>query len=184
MPEGFSRHPWDSEGCFGPGAHWGDRTQVRLLGDNQRYTLDRAVAVWRQTLVLFGKPPDRVGLIRADFLPENLLDDGKQINLIDFDDSGFGWYMWELATNLFWYYHLPSFTLAKDTLVNGYHQVRALPEEHLQHLEDFIFMRAIVYLGWTVSRTESPDAEHFAPNLINIALQLAYKLLADEGVQA
>ena len=39
-------------------------------------------------------------MIHADLVPENVLVDGDSIRLIDFDDAGFGWHHFEIATAL------------------------------------------------------------------------------------
>ena len=46
---------------------------------------------------------DRYGLIHCDFLPENLLKDGKTLRIIDFDDCGYDWHLFDIATSMFAY---------------------------------------------------------------------------------
>ncbi|WP_235489805.1 phosphotransferase, partial [Frankia sp. AvcI1] len=83
--------------------------------------LGRAVAVAQERLAAFGRGPQRFGLIHADMRMANLLvpDDAlvigtggasaaqaaksvkaDEVCVIDFDDCGFGWYLWDLAASL------------------------------------------------------------------------------------
>ena len=58
-------------------------------------------------LAAFGKGHDRFGLIHCDLRLANLLIDGKTVKVIDFDDCGFGWYMYDAATPISFYEHEP-----------------------------------------------------------------------------
>ena len=46
------------------------------------------------------KSPGTYSMIHADFVAENVLVDEGRVRLIDFDDAGFGWHLFELATSL------------------------------------------------------------------------------------
>ena len=52
-------------------------------------------------LLAFVKSPDRFGLIHGDLVPENILIHAARLRIIDFDDAGFGWHMFELASSLY-----------------------------------------------------------------------------------
>ena len=45
----------------------------------------------------FGQDCNRFGLIHADLRHANLLVKDGEVKVIDFDDSGFGWYLYDLA---------------------------------------------------------------------------------------
>ncbi len=72
---------------------------------------------------------DRYGLIHADLVPENLLVDGDRVRVIDFDDAGFGWHLFELATSLYFISGDEGYPTARAALIRGYRSERALPDE-------------------------------------------------------
>jgi Ser/Thr protein kinase RdoA (MazF antagonist) len=64
-------------------------------GAQQRALLDRAAALVFRRLDAFGRGADRFGLTHGDLMPDNvLLQDGVP-HVIDFDDCGFGWYLYD-----------------------------------------------------------------------------------------
>ena len=111
----------------------------------------------------FGKGPDRYGLIHADFLPENLLRHGDELCLIDFDDAGWGWHLFDVATTVFFDVGEPHFDAVLASLLEGYREHRPLPDAHLDHLPLFIVLRGLTYLGWAHTRSETETAQLMAP---------------------
>ncbi len=43
---------------------------------------------------------ERFGLVHADIRLANLLVDGEHVRVIDFDDCGFSWFMYDFATTV------------------------------------------------------------------------------------
>jgi hypothetical protein len=61
----------------------------------------------RERLAHYGTGPDRFGLAHCDLRLSNLLLHHGALKVIDFDDCGFGWYMYDAAASLSFYEHLP-----------------------------------------------------------------------------
>ena len=165
-PAGFTRPAWDAEGIFGVSAHLGDWRKLAILSDAQRSLLERLAERLRADLAAFGTGPDRFGLCHGDFLPENLMVCDEGLRLIDFDDCGEGWYLFDFATALFDLLGEPSFDACLAALVEGYRERRALPEAHLARLPVFFLARALSYLGWSVTRSHLRKAHQIAPRLL------------------
>ena len=70
---------------------WGRRSST-LLG-----RLDATIAA---RLAAYGQPPERYGLVHADIRLANLLVDDAHVRVIDFDDCGFTWFMYDFATTV------------------------------------------------------------------------------------
>jgi Ser/Thr protein kinase RdoA (MazF antagonist) len=119
-----------------------------------------ARAAVRDRLRHFGTHPNRFGLIHADLGFENVLvkPDGTTV-VIDFDDCGRSWYLYELASALYPHEASESFIARRDMLVDGYRQVRSLPEDELAELPTFLMCRRLATLGWTFSRGDTPHAQ-------------------------
>ena len=99
-PPGFSRPTWDVDALIGPRALWGDYADLAVLTADQRRLMHRAADRVRRRLDAFGRAPDRFGLTHGDLMPDNVLVADGVPYVIDFDDGGYGWYLYDLATLL------------------------------------------------------------------------------------
>lgn len=165
-PAGFTRPVWDAEGIFGPRAHLGDWRRLASLSDAQRALFERLAERLGADLDAFGRAADRFGLCHGDFLPENLMvcDDG--LRLIDFDDCGEGWPLFDFATGLFDMLGEPQFDACLGAMVAGFRERRELPDAHLALLPGFFLARTLSYVGWCATRSHLDKAEEIAPRLI------------------
>ena len=178
LPEGFTRHHWDIDGLLGEQPVWGRFWENERLTPDQKDLILQAREIVRRQLQAFGKTEENYGLIHADFLPENLMIDGDEIKLIDFDDSGFGWYLFELATSLFVHLGEDHFDAVLTALVEGYRSQRELPDEHLAYLPVFFMARLFTYLGWLHTREVTDSTEEMAPIIVGAAVAIATDLVA------
>jgi Ser/Thr protein kinase RdoA (MazF antagonist) len=176
-PAGFTRLSWDEDGFFGEsGAISGRYWDLAALTAEQLALLHRARDVSAVALGAFGKSPDRWGLVHGDLLPENLYYDGSDLRLIDWDDTGFGWHLYDFSTALFAHLGRASFDPALAAMTEGYRRHRALPDEHLEMLPILTMARALSYVGWAHTRPGTAgDMTHL---IIETACELAQQLLA------
>ncbi|MEV6108056.1 phosphotransferase [Streptomyces sp. NPDC051940] len=177
-PDGFVRHAWDLDGLLGEEPLWGRFWELRALDGAQRAVVLAARERARAELAEFGAGEDRYGLVHADFLPENLLVDGDSVQLIDFDDAGFGWHLFDIATSLFVVADSPEFEAVLAAFVAGYRTERELPDGHLDRLPLFFLLRGLTYLGWLHTRKESETAREMTPVLVPAVTALAEDYLA------
>ena len=160
---------------------WGRGWDHHLLTPAQRTLILKARTQALAILADIPKTPENYGLIHCDFLPENLLvDSSGQIHLIDFDDSGFGYHLFDIATTLFWFLGEDSFDRICDEFLAGYRKNRALPEAQIELLPWFLFIRGLVYLGWGHTRSETEAAQELAPLVIEALEGLASQLVGIE----
>ncbi|MEH6549777.1 MAG: phosphotransferase [Pseudomonadales bacterium] len=182
LPAGFVRHAWDEEGLLGATPWWGRYWELEALNEDQRELLHKTSKQARAELEVYGKDPDRYGLIHADPLPENFLrgDDGD-IRVIDFDDGGFGWLMFDFATALFFHLGEPCFDRLLAAMMAGYQEVRELPPEFEQKLPLFLLLRGLTYLGWAHTRKDTDTAREQTPILVECVTALAADYLVVPG---
>ncbi len=178
-PEGFTRHAWDIDGLLGDDPLWGRFWELDMLSADQLELIQQARIKLRDALLAFGQGEDRYGLIHCDFLPENLLCGSDGIRLIDFDDSGFGWHLFDIVTSLFFLTGEPIFEQVKQALIDGYRSQRALPNSHLALLPEFFLLRGLTYLGWVHTRSETDTAKMLAPQLAASVSALAREYLEE-----
>lgn len=164
LPAGFDRHRWDADGLLGDSPVWGRFWELPALSADQRDLLLHAREKALADLADYGKSPTRYGMIHADLIRDNVISDGDRLQAIDFDDCGFGWYMFELATVI---NAMPEEGGYADQLFAGYRSVRPLPDADLDRLALFRFLRATTYLGWLQTRAETRTAREKATTLID-----------------
>jgi Ser/Thr protein kinase RdoA (MazF antagonist) len=172
-PAGFCRHAWDRDGLMGEQPFWGRFWELAALTPEQRSLLLRARSKIAGELAAYGTHADRFGLIHADLVPENLLVDGNRIQVIDFDDAGFGWHLFELATSLYFITGDEVYPTAREALIRGYRSERELPDEALEWLPLFLAARGTTYLGWVHTRQGSDTARELTPFLVERACAVA-----------
>jgi len=178
LPAGFTRHAWDAEGLAGENPFWGPYWELDALSQTERRLMEKVRARVRQDLLEFGQSPDNYSLIHADLVPENIMVDGEQVRLIDFDDAGYGWHLFEIATSL--YFNLPEtgYDELQSELIKGYRSIRPLADAELEKLPLFLLARATTYLGWVHTRQETATAQELTPVLIEMACKVADQYLS------
>ena len=158
-PEGFDRPAWDADGIFGVNGHLGDFRLIQNVTDAQRGLLTDIERKLTGDLNDYGKGPDRYGLTQADLLPENIMVCADGIRLIDFDDTGDSWILFEMATALMDLAGTDYFDPSLGALITGFRERRALPDEHLAMLPAFMIARLLSYLAHTVSRSHLEQSQ-------------------------
>ena len=149
LPENFTRRSWDTEGLLGVDPIWGRFWENPQLSghDAKMITQARSLAIKKIKSEVEGQLD--FGLIHADMVRENVLIAGGDIQVIDFDDSGFGYRLFDVATALVKKQKEVDYDDLKDAFLSGYHTTRPL---EIQHLEFFMLLRSWTYLGWIISR--------------------------------
>lgn len=175
-PAGFTRHAWDAEGLAGANPFWGRFWELRALTAEQRELLLATRERVYTDLKAYAAAPEnanRYSLIHADMVAENLLTDGGQVRLIDFDDAGFGWHLFELATAFYFELEQEHYPAAWAAMIEGYREHRSLPDAQLAFMPLFYLARGLTYLGWVHTRQETETARELTPMLIEKACRLA-----------
>jgi Ser/Thr protein kinase RdoA (MazF antagonist) len=159
-PSWFERHSWDFETSLGDEKpHWGrwrdgmgvDAAKAELFGR----TVDRI----GKRLATYGKGLERFGLIHCDLRLANLLIDGKTVKVIDFDDCGFGWFMYDAATPISFYEHEPQVPDLIASWKKGYRKVCALPKVDEDEIGTFVMLRRLLLVAWIGSHSETELAQ-------------------------
>ena len=179
-PTEFSRQAWDEKGLLGEAPLWGRFWEHPILNKQQKDMFLKARLVLQLLLKDIGKTNANYGLIHADFLPENILVNQGELQLIDFDDSGYGWHLFEMATSLFPQADQAFFDQLVDAYVSGYRTERPFSDAQLALLPAFIMIRAFTYLGWLMSRSGSlKNGEKIALKLAAVLSEYIPELLKE-----
>lgn len=118
-----------------------------------------------------GEGPADFGLIHADVHQWNYLFHHGQVGVIDFDDCGFGHWLYDLAVTLYCLADRPDFAALKNAFLSGYRQSRPLSVGQERHLETFMALRRLQDLLWVIEERQQP------------AFRDRWQALATEGLQ-
>jgi Ser/Thr protein kinase RdoA (MazF antagonist) len=159
-PPGFTRPAWDLDALVGDSPRWGTPVPSGVWTQSSLRAILAARVAVRERLRRFGTAPARFGLIHSDLGFENVLvqADGQTV-LIDFDDCGPSWYLYELASALYPLEGTSGFRGRRGMLIEGYRGVRPLPDADIAELPTFLMCRRLATLGWTFSRADTPHAQ-------------------------
>ncbi len=147
LPDFYSRIEWDWNATFSDGwnnfygAHYRELTD--MLSPADIAAIDACAALMKKRILAYGKSPDRYGLIHSDLRMPNLLQDGSQISVLDFDDCGKGWYMYDIAGAVGFMEHRPDLPKILSIIVEGYRTRAELSEEDEREIPTFVMMRRI-----------------------------------------
>jgi Ser/Thr protein kinase RdoA (MazF antagonist) len=98
--------------------------------------------------------PDNFSLIHADLDSGNIIHDRGELAVIDFDDSAYGWHMYDVASALIDYCSDPDFEALRAAMLSGYLKHRPLAQRDLNMLSVFLLLRGMATLGWYHDRPE------------------------------
>jgi len=173
--EPFCRPSWDVETLVGDHPTFGRFWELDALTDVQRPIVLAARDRVRERLAKLG-PAD--ALIHGDLVPDNILVDGARTRVIDFDDCGWSWVAFELATSIFSLQISGRLEVGLDGYLAGYRGVRPFPEHELAWLPDLLVARGLSYLGWPVGRPEIHSMRPLLPFLAASITDLCRSYLA------
>ena len=176
-PHGFVRHAWDTDGLTGEAPLWGRFWEFPGLDSGQRQLMERARDAARSDLIAIGEDRQNYGLIHADFNFDNIMLRDGRVTAIDFDDCGFGWHLFDLATISILFLGTDRYDTVQDAVIEGYRRERPLSDETLEQMPLFYLMRAFTYLGWIYTRSETRTAEEIAPGIVAMVCELAEEYL-------
>ncbi len=147
-PAWFTRFHWDYGAAFGPAARWGRWQDGIGVGPAERRLLARLDDALQARLKAFGTGPERYGLVHADTRLANLLVYDGSVSVIDFDDSGFSWYLYDLGTSVSFFEHAPEVPALVDSWLEGYRQAGQLSAQDQAEIWTFIMFRRLLLVAW------------------------------------
>jgi Ser/Thr protein kinase RdoA (MazF antagonist) len=132
---------------------------------------------------------DKMGLIHADLHFGNMIWSKGGVCPIDFDDCGFGLNMYDLAVTLaqssFYFKKVSKKEgqMAKQSLLVGYQEHRALSSQDLAIIPFLVATRELSMLGWLYDRRDNPELYAYLKKNLGKRVKKAEKYLvqAREG---
>jgi len=177
-PPGFTRFEWDYDTSLGENGHWGRWQDGLGVGAEETMVLGRCAAVVKRRLDAYGNGPDRFGLVHADMRLANLLVNGSKVTVIDFDDCGLSWYMYDLGSSLSFIEHEPYVPELMDAWVRGYRAVAPLGLEDEHELPTFVMLRRLLLVAWIGSHSDTVTGQEMGPEYAATSCRLAEEYMS------
>jgi Ser/Thr protein kinase RdoA (MazF antagonist) len=184
-PPGFTRFAWDYDGAFGSVSRWGRWQDGMAIGPEESEALGRLASTLEHRLARFGSGPERFGLVHADLRLANLLEDrtpdGDQVYVIDFDDCGFSWFLYDFGSAVSFFEDDPRVPELADAWVRGYRAVRDLSAEDEAEIPTFVLMRRLLLVAWIGSHSGTDLARSMGADYTAASCALAESYLSRFG---
>jgi Ser/Thr protein kinase RdoA (MazF antagonist) len=153
-PSWFRRPRWNVTTTLGNRPHWGP-WQSSVTDAEQLRQLEWLAEVVTARLYRFGEGPARFGLVHADLRLANLLVDGDHITVIDFEDCGLSWYLYDLACALTFNEGRADVRELIALWVDGYRQVEQLSSEDEKEIDTFLMLRRLMLTAYAGLRNDT-----------------------------
>lgn len=173
----LDRIEWDFDTIIGKNAAWGDWRAFQEMTDEERNILSQVERVIEKHLKRYGKNENNYGLIHADLRLSNILLEGDQIKVIDFDDCGFGWHLHDLASALSFIEEKPIVPKLVNAWLDGYRKVLPFTDTDFEEIDTFIMMRRLQLTAWLASHKESDPVKELSVGWMDGTMELAERYL-------
>lgn len=180
-PPWFERHSWDFETSLGSRPHWGYWKNGMGMTAEAMQAFSETVAQIKQRLEAFGTSPERFNLVHGDMRLANLLMDGSTVKVIDFDDCGFSWLLYDCATTVSFFEHTPEVPELLKAWVRGYRRIGTLSAEEENEIATFVMLRRLLLVAWIGSHSETELAQSMGVAYTGESIPLCEKYLSKFG---
>jgi Ser/Thr protein kinase RdoA (MazF antagonist) len=153
-PEGFSR--WAIEDISDEAAAYVDDLVGEQGGREAASLAASTLELVRRGRRALGTGADVFGLIHSDLHQENYLFHRGRVKAIDFDDSGWGHFVYDLAVTLSEIQGRPGSDELRAGLLRGYRSIRPLPPDHERYIEVFQALRVLKLTLWCIEQRDHP----------------------------
>ena len=119
---------------------------------------------------------EKIGIIHSDMQPNNILIYKGQYATIDFDESGVGFYGYDLAGALCAFEHVTEADKSKDfmklreALCKGYSEFMPLPEDDRKLIPYFMLASKLMTIAWLEARKDNSSLRYYFPVAIKRAI--------------
>jgi Ser/Thr protein kinase RdoA (MazF antagonist) len=165
-PSWFQRPRWDVSTTLGDRPHWGP-WQSFVTDPEELAQLERLAKVVTARLREFGDGTERFGLVHADLRLANLLVDGDRITVIDFEDCGLSWYLYDLACALTFNEGRADVRELISLWVDGYRRVEELSAGDEKEIDTFLMLRRLMLTAYAGLRYDTELAADMRANGYN-----------------
>jgi Ser/Thr protein kinase RdoA (MazF antagonist) len=162
---------WDADGMFTAASPFRPGPLDEFLSASQWGLFQEVEERTRAVFESLDRREDAFGVIHADFILLNChfvrRASGWEVGVLDFDDLGWGYFLYDLCPLLGNLAEFPRYTAMRRAFLAGYRSVRSLPSDLEAHLPILMAARHASTCLWVagIERTHGtgpPVAEHIA----------------------
>jgi Ser/Thr protein kinase RdoA (MazF antagonist) len=165
-PASFLRPTLDYEGLFGENSPYNPKEGAKIFTDEQKQVMAQVQARVAQTFDQLGQTEQTFGLIHADLIGNNLVWEGNAVGAIDFNDCGYGYFLYDLAPLLWMNRNEPNYARLRLMLWDGYNEIRPQPEKWMNTLTTFVAARHVASCRWIAGNLSNPSVRARAEIII------------------
>jgi Ser/Thr protein kinase RdoA (MazF antagonist) len=165
-PADFARPRYDWEGLFGDHSSYNPGDGAALFTSEQQVVFAATAERLRQVMAAIGQASTAFGLIHADFIPSNMLFQGDTVSAIDFDDCGWGYFLYDLAPAMWQFREDPRRRMLCDALWAGYTAINPLTVQDREIIEAFVAARHLASCRWIAGNRNHPRIRDRAAQII------------------
>ncbi len=103
----------------------------------------------RELMRSLGTDSDAFGIIHSDMYKENILFARGEARPIDFEDCGFGYWIWDIAVALSEWAWKPGWEMFRDSFLEGYFAIHSLDTRQINELDRFIGIHHATMVLWS-----------------------------------
>ncbi len=181
-PADFFRQHWNLEAIIGDKPLWGKWQDAPGVTGEIFSILSRAEKLLCDKIIAFDQSNRNYGLIHADMRLANILRNNDHLTLIDFDDCGFGWYLYDFAASVSFMETRTDLEKLKHEWMKGYRGLEPLSENDERLIDSFVMLRRLALLAWVGSHMDSDEPKKLAPFFAHESAELAENYLSSQRV--
>lgn len=181
-PRNFTRREWNVDTVLTAHAAWGHWSAGPNVDSTNQPILNSLECMLIERLSRLGMGDDVYGLIHADLRTANLLLDREKIHVIDFDDCGFSWFLYDFATAVSFMEDHANMDELKGHWLEGYRLHRPLSRAHENELDTLIMFRRLALLGWLGTHADVDIVKALSGTFAEGTAKLAERYLTTSGL--
>lgn len=166
---------WDIEDTLSENSRWGYYLELWNMSIEEKSFFEKVNTKIKDRLLKYGRNATNYGLIHADLHSENILIDGENIAVIDFDDCGYSWFLYDFASAVSQF--VDNIDELKKSFLKGYESIRKLKEIDKEMIDDMILLRRLVRMGWMISHKDNGVFEREGERYYKKTYDMAKKYL-------
>jgi Ser/Thr protein kinase RdoA (MazF antagonist) len=149
-PAGFDRAHWDWDSQLGGSMFRHPMSDVvATIPEKFQQPFQVISGEAKLAMERLGKGPDAYGVIHSDLYPENVLFKAGRAIPIDFEDCGYGYWLWDIAIALCEWAWGSEWEQMRDAFQAGYSTIRTLPDTQWAQLDLFIAIQFATMVLWS-----------------------------------
>lgn len=180
-PTAFTRHHWNLETILGADPLWGHWQDGMGVDKPTRAILERMASTVTRRLTVLGQRSEVYTLIHADMRLANLLVEGDLTKVIDFDDCGYSWTLYDLATALSFLEDRPYVPELIDSWLAGYRKVADVARDVEAEIPTIMMLRRLAEIAWLGTRRHLDFAQSLGAGFTRDSCALAETYLGKFG---